>query len=263
MSIFRKFSHPNGDETFISTTQFDDENNEDIFCTEDNLKESLCELSEELSSLGITPITLDNDDDLQSAEKQPFIQIINSTWDLVHKHRSFMRLYDKTVLLNHKTYNNNIHFKNQVTRLQEDLEKKEQALHDAQTRENKLKYHLDNASRDLKREKEEARKLGKQVQSKNIQHEHEMKRILQINQKLQEQLRKSIGTFIPRDKALQKIQTDQEKELASYKRTVSRLEENNRQMLEEINDLKEALALHKGAIDLQIEASGAWIDVEK
>lgn len=52
------------------------------------------------------------------------------------------------------------------------------------------------------------------------------------------------------------MQTDHEKELTSYKQTICRLEENNRQMLEEINNLKQILELHKSAIDLQVEASG-------
>lgn len=58
------------------------------------------------------------------------------------------------------------------------------------------------------------------------------------------------------------MQADHEEKLALYKRTICRLEENNRQMLEEINNLKEALALHINAIDLQMEASGGWTDVD-
>lgn len=49
-----------------------------------------------------------------------------------------------------------------------------------------------------------------------------------------------------------------EKELTTYKQTICRLEENNRRMLEEINNLKEALELHQTGIDLHIEASGIW-----
>lgn len=37
------------------------------------------------------------------------------------------------------------------------------------------------------------RKLKKQTQSKDIQHEHEVRRIMQSGQKLQEQLQKSFG----------------------------------------------------------------------
>lgn len=33
-------------------------------------------------------------------------------------------------------------------------------------------------------------------------------------------------------------------------------------MLEEINKLKETLELHQSAIDLHIEASGAWTNVD-
>lgn len=64
------------------------------------------------------------------------------------------------------------------------------------------------------------------------------------------------GTFVPKDKVLQMMQINHEKELTSYKQTICRLEENNRQMLEEINNLKQTLELHQSAIDLQIEACG-------
>lgn len=39
----------------------------------------------------------------------------------------------------------------------------------------------------------QVRKLQKQAQSKDVQHEHEVKRIMQNSQKLQEQLQKSVG----------------------------------------------------------------------
>lgn len=64
-----------------------------------------------------------------------------------------------------------------------------------------------------------------------------------------------LGSFTPRDKLLQKMH---EKELTSYQQTICRLEENNRHMLKEINNLKEALELHQTGIDLHIEASGIW-----
>lgn len=67
------------------------------------------------------------------------------------------------------------------------------------------------------------------------------------------------GSFTSRDKLLQKMH---EKELISYKQTICRLEENNRQMLEEINNLKEALELHQTAIDLHVESSGAWTNAD-
>lgn len=69
------------------------------------------------------------------------------------------------------------------------------------------------------------------------------------------------GTFVSKDKVLQMMQTNHEEEITSYKQTICRLKENNRQMLEEINNLKQALELHQSAIDLQIEASG-WTNTD-
>lgn len=69
------------------------------------------------------------------------------------------------------------------------------------------------------------------------------------------------GTFVPRDKTLRKMQANHEKELTSYKQTICHLEEKSEQMLEEINNLKEALDLHRTGIDLHVEASGVWTDL--
>lgn len=75
---------------------------------------------------------------------------------------------------------------------------------------------------------------------------------------------------MPRDKILQKAQANHGKELATYKATVCRLEENNSQLLQEINnlvqqidDLKETVALYKDAINLHMEATGEWDDVNE
>lgn len=69
-----------------------------------------------------------------------------------------------------------------------------------------------------------------------------------------------LGTFVSRDKGLRKLQEEHEKQVNLYKQTIYRLEESKRQMLQEISELKESLLLHSTAIDLQIEASGAWSD---
>lgn len=53
-----------------------------------------------------------------------------------------------------------------------------------------------------------------------------------------------------------------EKELTAYKQTICSLEENNRRMLEEINNLKDSLELHQTGIDLHIEASGIWTNAD-
>jgi len=70
----------------------------------------------------------------------------------------------------------------------------------------------------------------------------------------------SIGTFVSKDRGIQKGQANHEKELASYKQTICHLEDDNKQMAQEIKDLKETLELHKVGIDLHIEASGVWTD---
>ncbi|XP_070163901.1 afadin- and alpha-actinin-binding protein-like isoform X2 [Polyergus mexicanus] len=256
MSTIFNGTCPKRDLRSILAKQNNFNSEETVFCTEDNLKQSLYIINEEFESFGIS--LLANRNDLQTSESfnKLSIKMINATWRLIHKYRSLMRLHDNLTESNHRTVNDNINLKNHVKRLKEDVQKKEQELCEAQERERRLKVQCESMSHDLKHEKEEIRKLKKQTQSKDIQHEHEMRRIMRNSEKLQEQLHKSVGTFVPKDKVLQMMQLNHEKELTSYKQTICRLEENNRQMLEEINNLKQALELHQSAIDLQIEACG-------
>ncbi|EZA57007.1 afadin- and alpha-actinin-binding protein [Ooceraea biroi] len=263
MSAISNGTRPKGNLRSIFSERNNFSNEENIFCTHNNLEQSLNILNEEFESFGISPITVRGDLDASESLKELPVKVINATWNLIHKHRSLMRLHDELTDLNHKTVNDNINLKNHVKRLKQDMQKKEHVLCEAQEKERRLKVQCDNASRDLKHEKEEIRKLKKQAQSKDIQHEHEVRRIMQNGQKLQEQLQKSIGTFVSRDKALQKKQSvNHEKELASYNQTIYHLEEDNKQMAQEIKKLKETLELHKIGFDLHIEASGVWTNVD-
>ncbi|XP_020292625.1 afadin- and alpha-actinin-binding protein-like isoform X1 [Pseudomyrmex gracilis] len=241
-----------------SLTKQNNSNSEDIiFCTEDNLKQSLNALNEEFESFGISPMTINNNDlETSKSLKKLSIRLINATWNLIYKHRSLMRLHDQLIESDHRTVNDNVNLKNHVKRLKEDLQKKEHMLFESQEKERRLKVQNETILRNLKHEKEETRKLMKQAHSKNIQHEHEVRRIMQDGQKLQEQLKKSAGTFVSKYKVSQEMQVDHEKEVALYKQTIVRLEENNRKMLEEISSLKETLQLFKTGLDLHIESSG-------
>lgn len=226
---------------------------ETVFCKQENLRQSLHILNEELESFDIPSATVNNDLETSESLKELLVHVINASWKFIHKYRYLMRLHDQLIDLNQRTVNDNVNLKNHVRRLKEDIEKKELMICKAEEKERRLNVKCENTSRDLKLERDEVRKLKKQAQFKETQHEHEIRRIMQNNQKLQEQLRKSAGSFTPRDKLLQKMH---EKELTTYKQTICRLEENNRHMLEEINKLNEALELYKAGNDLHIEACG-------
>ncbi|XP_035718317.1 afadin- and alpha-actinin-binding protein-like isoform X1 [Vespa mandarinia] len=238
-------------------------NQEKSFCTTNNLEESLSILAEELESFNISPVNVDNSG-IESIEslKEISMTLINSLWKLIHKHRMLMKSHDELNDTYAKISNDNNNLKNHVKRLKEELQKGHTMLAQIREKERRLKVQNDAILRDLKQEKNEVTKLKKQSLSKDSQHEHELRRIIQSGNKLREQLQKSTGTYVPKDKVIQKVQTDHEKEVMLYKQTICRLEENNRLMLQEINDLKDSLSLHSTAIDLQMEASGVWTDTD-
>ncbi|XP_047350775.1 afadin- and alpha-actinin-binding protein-like isoform X2 [Vespa velutina] len=226
-------------------------NQEKSFCTTNNLEESLSILAEELESFNISPVNVDNSG-IESIEslKEISMTLINSLWKLIHKHRMLMKSHDELNDTYAKISNDNNNLKNHVKRLKEELQKGHTMLAQIREKERRLKVQNDAILRDLKQEKNEVTKLKKQSLSKDSQHEHELRRIIQS------------GTYVPKEKVIQKAQTDHEKEVMLYKQTICRLEENNRLMLQEINDLKDSLSLHSTAIDLQMEASGVWTDTD-
>ncbi|XP_015178369.1 PREDICTED: afadin- and alpha-actinin-binding protein-like [Polistes dominula] len=241
------------------TMRYNLEGCEKSFCNEKNLDESLSILNEELESFNISPVNIYNNGlDCTESLKETSIKLINSLWMLLHKHKMMMKSYDELNDTYAKVSNDNSNLKNHVKRLKEELQKGQMILAQTQERERRLKVQNDAISRDLKQEKTEVTKLRKQSLSKNSQHEHELRRIIQNGNKLREQLEKTAGTHVPKGKVTQKVQIDHEKEIMVYKQTICRLEENNRLMLQEINDLKDALSLHTTGVELQMEASGIW-----
>ncbi|KAL2712566.1 afadin- and alpha-actinin-binding protein-like isoform X1 [Vespula squamosa] len=71
-------------------------NQEKSFCTTNNLEESLSILAEELESFNISPVNVDKDG-IESIEslKEISIKLINSLWNLIHKHRMLMKSHDE------------------------------------------------------------------------------------------------------------------------------------------------------------------------
>lgn len=231
------------------------ENDENAFCTLDNIPESLTTLAEELDVLVQAPVSLNykGPNSLETLTAT-LVQLINASWSLVQRHRMIERIHEKHNDVYHKVSIDNNNLGNQIKRLKEDLEKKDYSMSEVQERERRLKVKCEDFSRDLKRERDEVLKLKKQLQSKDSQHAHELRRIQLTGNKLKEQLQKTIGTYVPRDKALQNLQAEHEKQMSIHQETICHLEKNNLLMLQEIAYLKDALELQAHQI-LQAKSS--------
>ncbi|KAK0091938.1 hypothetical protein PV326_002490 [Microctonus aethiopoides] len=246
----------------------DDENSTRKFCTINNYDDAVDILFGELEAFEVGPLTstsslinMTADCNKKSSTETlllRFVKLINSTWNLIHKHRNLMREHEKLKDQQSRIFSDNSALSNHVKRLKQAIEKKDNALSEIEEKERQLKVKVSNLTRELKREKEESAKLKKQIQSKDIQHAHELRRIQLNGNKLRDQLQKSVGKFVPKSKAAQNLQTEHDKKIYLYKQTINRLEENNSLMLQEINDLKDALELHAGGLELHVESSGIW-----
>ncbi|XP_044014680.1 afadin- and alpha-actinin-binding protein-like [Aphidius gifuensis] len=223
------------------------------FCTINDFDDAIATLFEEFEALE-GPLNINFDIKTADGLKSLFVVLMNTSWNLIHKHRGLMRNHDKLKEEHCRITNDNSNLHNQVKRLKEKIEKMDISLYESKERERQLNVKIKNTSCDLKKEKDENVKLKKQLQSKDVQHVHELRRVQQNGNKLQDQFRKSAGTYIPRSTVSKNYYTEQEKKVCTYQKTISRLEENNCLMLQEINELREALELHG------IESSGSSAD---
>ncbi|XP_063986265.1 afadin- and alpha-actinin-binding protein-like [Diachasmimorpha longicaudata] len=232
------------------------------FCTLDNFDEAVVAVFEELEAIDDIPLFI-NAEDLKSPEglKNIFVILINATWHLIHKHRCFIKSHEALKEDRCRISNDNASLSNQIKRLKEAIQKKDSNLNEVQERERQLNVKINNLNREVKREKEETLKLKKQIQSKDDQHTHEIRRIQQSGNKLRDQLQKTVGTYVPRTRlSTMSLQTEQEKKMRLYQQTINRLEENNSLMMQEINDLRQELALHVNGVELHMESSGLWTE---
>lgn len=66
---------------------------------------------QEFESFGIASATVHNDAQASESLEKLFVRMINATWNLMHKHRSLMRLHDQLTDSNSKTVNDNVNLK--------------------------------------------------------------------------------------------------------------------------------------------------------
>lgn len=104
-------SHLRRDLKNILTERHRFSSEETLFCTENNLEQSLRILFEEFESFGISPVTVHNDPQTLEPLRKLSVKVINATWNLIHKYRSLMQQHDQLIETNHKTISDNINLK--------------------------------------------------------------------------------------------------------------------------------------------------------
>ncbi|XP_076178061.1 uncharacterized protein LOC143152144 isoform X2 [Ptiloglossa arizonensis] len=157
-----------------------------------SLEDSLSMLSEELDALDIKPVMLNSSNGFISSETlvDIFLELVDAAWELIHKHRSHMKKYDQLDDIRCKISNNNYNLTNHVKALKKALERQECTLNQALERERRAKEEIQRLTREHKCLKEEMIKLGKLLRSKEDQHEHKLRCIVQSRDKYREQLAK-------------------------------------------------------------------------
>ncbi|XP_076245082.1 uncharacterized protein LOC143185735 [Calliopsis andreniformis] len=210
--------------------------------TEVDLEDSLSYLSEELDALGIETVTINNDHTPTETLRDVSSNLVAASWKLIHKYRAQIRKYDQLNDLRCKTLNDNRILKSRVETLSKDLQRQQHSLSQVLEKERRARVEVERLGHEVKRLNNETIKLRKQLQSEKDQHQHQLRHVVQNEEKQRERLERSLG--IQRIKKDGNVQGNSQEEKPNvYEKTICRLEENNSAMLREICCLREALSL--------------------
>ncbi|XP_053986447.1 uncharacterized protein LOC128891264 [Hylaeus anthracinus] len=219
-----------------------------------SLEDSLCMLSEELDALGIEPVTLNISNEPPSLQTllDVSLKLVDASWKLIHKHRSQMKRYDQLEDVCSKISNDNYNLKNRVKASKEALERQERTLSQTLERERCAKEEIQKLKRQHKSLLEETIKLGKLLRSKQNQYEHQLRCMTRSRDKYLDQLEKLMGNRRPKGERMARPDLDEEQS-SSYEEIILRLVENNRAMLQKINEQREELMLCSSKADAGVE----------
>ncbi|XP_030767692.1 afadin- and alpha-actinin-binding protein-like [Sitophilus oryzae] len=201
------------------------------------LEENLIVLSKELDSLGLPIVKLEGSvtDLLQ--------QVVKSSRGLVHIHRNALsQIKNQNLEKKAKDLKNNQAY-GQLDRYKEHLEKSQE---NSVTLKNEI-FKLERKIRELSKKecdsKDEIKRLKLWYISKQNELEHNIRKLNMENERLKEMFNQDIVTDSSRNSValslLKKYRVNEE----IYKTTIKKLQENNRELLEEVLNLKEELVL--------------------
>ncbi|XP_053395039.1 afadin- and alpha-actinin-binding protein B-like isoform X2 [Mercenaria mercenaria] len=241
------------DRTFSSQNIY----NENTFCTPDNVDECLTHLNQELTGLGLQPVSRDG---------------VGCTTSLINRLEEILRMYQRSNRIKEEL-ENRVHriscdaSENQsvIRRLKNDKERLERGV--AQEKEQHRQTHnkIKNLSTKLKTEKDELRRVQSVVKDRDAQYKHELKKKQREVNRLMEKLHQLLMDKNPdrrigmdmegylrrgdSKRSTWKNTATSNKQEEMYQLLISNYEEKQQELRVENSDLRDCL------IDMQKELS--------
>ncbi|XP_069674872.1 afadin- and alpha-actinin-binding protein A-like [Periplaneta americana] len=180
-----------------SEDSFDLSSSSDSASGDNDILSSIPQLSDELEFFGLRPLpNVKNDGSrlvIQTQVASLVSALIDAVWNLLHLHQSTIRQNDEAEDRRHRLADDNKNLRAQVDRLKTELVGKEKVLSVANEKERRLTSECDKLQTDLRKEKDEVRRLVSQVAQRDSQHIHELRKKENEVLQVQEQLRQNLG----------------------------------------------------------------------
>ncbi|XP_076009568.1 afadin- and alpha-actinin-binding protein-like isoform X2 [Genypterus blacodes] len=154
------------------------------FCTEDNVRQCLSHISQEVSSLGLPPVRAEQG----GCSNLNVVAVLNCMYDLIQLHRRGVQTLENMEVEQLKSNSNVEYLQLTSTRLKEQLELSKRETTGLLERERQLQLRVKSLQNSLKNEKEEVQKLQNVIASRASQYNHDMKRKEREFNKLKERL---------------------------------------------------------------------------
>lgn len=213
-------------------------------CTDDNVVDCLIGLQEELSLFNIKYLFnpyLDLEDGILS--KVALVRLVNACWCLLQHHK---QVSDNGCKSKDRTYaleQNNYFLNNTVDQLRETIKSKESALKQSMCAADRLTEKATATEKELAECKAELKRVKKQKESKEHQLATELKRVQRQFDVLQDKFRGQCGVYTSKNETKNTFIEEYRMREKKYKETIGKLQNTNRQLIDEVLALKEELLL--------------------
>ncbi|XP_044269978.1 uncharacterized protein PFB0765w-like [Tribolium madens] len=206
-------------------------------CPKTDLEEQLQFLSQDFETLGLPPI------DLKKSNAQLLEQVVNNSLSLVQLHRKTISQISDLGICNRSKEIKNNDLERDILHLKLKLRTTEDQNLNLQRKLSKVNSECEVLNKKLSMHNTETDKLKQYYKSKLNEMVHHINSLKNENHHLREMCGKDIDKYFSKEDKFLKILKKHKQTEEVYKSALQKLEDNNTEIMNEILNLKEELAL--------------------
>ncbi|XP_047036440.1 uncharacterized protein LOC124642169 [Helicoverpa zea] len=214
-------------------------------CTVKNIKECLIGLSEEFGLLNISYIFNPYIDFSENTiDSEALVKLVNSVWTLLQKHKNVAQKADDLEERNHILEHKNKQLNGLVTRLKEKISSEKNESKACVASAQRISDHSDEVVHKMTDMRSKLLQVTKQKEANERKLHNEITRLKLQNDKLTDWLRNKDLHTHPTNAAqavCKTMKSEHDDYVKHLKRIISKLENNNQMLLQEVLKLKEEL----------------------